>query len=205
MIKQFWPKHVTQQNWNKLKKLTKEFDFVLIGGWAVYLYTGLHKSKDIDILVSLDTLYSIKSNYELKKNIHLKKYEIEEQGFDIDIYVPYFSNLAIPVEDIVNMKNIKIKGINIVKPEILLILKQSAFIDRKGSVKGDKDAADIIALARFADINLQLYYDYLLKYNHKDYWQNLKHLVTTFDNIEYTGMVFPEFNKWKKKFLKLMQ
>ena len=35
MIKQFWPKHVTQQSWNKLKKLTKEFDFVLIGGWAV--------------------------------------------------------------------------------------------------------------------------------------------------------------------------
>ena len=40
---------VTQKSWEELKKLNKKVKFVLIGGWATYLYTKELKSKDIDI------------------------------------------------------------------------------------------------------------------------------------------------------------
>jgi hypothetical protein len=42
---------ITQKSWEELKTLNKELKFVLIGGWATYLYTRELKSKDIAILV----------------------------------------------------------------------------------------------------------------------------------------------------------
>ncbi|MCD6227118.1 hypothetical protein J7J90_01345 [Candidatus Micrarchaeota archaeon] len=201
-MKEYWPEHVTQKSWERLTRLTKEFDFILIGGWAVYLYTGLHKSKDIDILINLETLYSLKSMYDLKKNEHLKKYEIEDNEFDIDIYVPHFSQLAIPVEDIINMDNPIIKGIKTVTPEVLLTLKQSAFIDRHSSVKGGKDAIDIITLLMYTDVDFERYITLLNKYKHKNYLNNLLQIIQSFNDIEYTGMDFIKYNHWKKDIIK---
>ena len=202
MIKEYWPEHVTKRSWEKLKQMTKEFDFILIGGWAVYLYTGLHKSKDIDIIIDLDTLYELKEKYNIKKNVHLKKYEIEDDGFDIDIYVPYFSELPIPVEDILNMDNPRIKGIKTVQPEVLLILKQSAFMERMASVKGGKDAIDLITLLYFGGVDLNIYHKYLKKYKLDHYIINLESLLRSFTDVGYTGIDYVEFKKWKKNMLK---
>ena len=48
---QFWNEVLTEKSWNVLKDLNRErFDFILIGGWAVYLWARSHKSKDIDII-----------------------------------------------------------------------------------------------------------------------------------------------------------
>ena len=47
---------VTQKSWEELQQLRKIIDFVLIGGWATYLYTKTLKSKDIDIIKTLSTL-----------------------------------------------------------------------------------------------------------------------------------------------------
>lgn len=205
MIKEFWSDNITKLSWERLKELTSEFDFILIGGWGLFLYTKINKSKDIDILIDMNTLYSIKQIYELKKNVNLKKYEIEDQGFDIDIYVPYFSELPIPVEDIFEMKNPIIQGIKTVQPEILLILKQSAYQDRRDSIKGKKDSIDIITLLRYGGVDFKKYTQLLKKYKLDEYFDYLIRLVKSFDDYTYTGMDFMEFKKWKKELLKILK
>ncbi|MFA5381768.1 MAG: DUF6036 family nucleotidyltransferase [Candidatus Micrarchaeia archaeon] len=204
MVREFWSDNITKQSWERLQGLTKEFDFVLIGGWSLFLYTKINKSKDIDILIDMDTLYTIKNNYDLKKNVNLKKYEIEDKGFDIDIYVPYFSELPIPVEDILKMKNPRIQGIKIVQPEILLILKQCAYLDRKDSIKGKKDSIDIITLLRYGGIDFKKYKQLLKEYKLNEYFDHLIKLIKTFDDHTYTGMDFTEFKKWKKEILNIL-
>ena len=86
---EYWNIIITEKSWRILQKIRKEINFVLIGGWAAYLWTKSHKSKDIDIVVDFKELYNLKFNYNLKKNDALKKYEITVDEVDIDIYVPF--------------------------------------------------------------------------------------------------------------------
>ena len=45
---EFYQDLITQKSFEALQNLKREFDFILIGGWAVFLYTKDLKSKDID-------------------------------------------------------------------------------------------------------------------------------------------------------------
>lgn len=136
---------VTNQSWQFLQKLNQEINFVLIGGWAVWLYTRQLKSKDIDIVVDLPQLSKIRKNYEMYKNGRLKKYEIKINEVEVDIYPAYYSNLGIPAEEILaNAGNID--GFSLPSPELLLILKSVAWYNRKISAKGRKDFLDIIGI-----------------------------------------------------------
>jgi len=78
-----------------MQDLKKEkFRFIVIGGWAIYLWTGQHKSKDVDIIIpDFKELESLNKRYILKKNDRLKKYEIKIEEIDIDIYLPIIRNL----------------------------------------------------------------------------------------------------------------
>lgn len=200
---EFWNENLTKESWKKLQEMTKEFDFVLIGGWAAYLWTKQHKSKDIDIIVNYETLDVLKGMYRLEKNERLKKYEIKLDKFDIDIYVPYFSKLSVPLEEVMKETK-KIQGIKTVEAEILLILKQGAEIDRRNSVKGIKDSIDIITLLIYAPIDIQIYKKFLKKYKVERYSDELKTVIKKFDikNLKYINKNFQEFNKWKKEILK---
>ena len=76
------------------------FRFIIIGGWAAYLWTKQHKSKDIDVIIpDYETLSFLKKKYVLNKNDNLKKYEVKFEEIDLDIYVPHYSTLALPVQD----------------------------------------------------------------------------------------------------------
>ena len=75
-VTEFWNEMMTQASWEKLQELSDEFEFVLIGGWAAYLWCGMHKSKDIDIIVDYETLPKIQERYPLTKNDRLKKYRL---------------------------------------------------------------------------------------------------------------------------------
>lgn len=55
-MKEFWNSEMTAASWDALQELNKEYEFTLIGGWAVYLYMRLQKSKDIDIVVDYPVL-----------------------------------------------------------------------------------------------------------------------------------------------------
>ena len=41
----FTPHFITEESWKKLQEMRKSFDFILIGGWAIYVYTKMHKDK----------------------------------------------------------------------------------------------------------------------------------------------------------------
>ncbi|MFA4907588.1 MAG: hypothetical protein WC602_04935 [archaeon] len=200
-MREFWPEIITRASWEGLQALSKELDFVLIGGWAAFMWTGKHKSRDIDIVVDHKALSYLKQKYILEKNPQLKKYEIKKGEFDIDIYVPFFSRLAIPPQDILQRHCRAVQGIRVAKPEALLVLKQAAFEDRKGSMKGKKDEIDIAAILIYADCNLKHYRALLEEYGKAGFAVELKKIVRNFSprELEYLGMDFNAFKAWQKR------
>jgi len=199
---EFWNDEIIEKSWEKLIELKSEIEFVLIGGWAVYLYTKLHKSKDIDIIVDYDVLRRLQANYVMGKNERLKNYEVKlEEGFDIDVYVPKYSKLAIPVEDIMKMTTVK-EGFTVPRPEVLLLLKLGALIDRKESIKGSKDAIDVAGMLFFANCDLGFFKELTIKYNLMNYSRLLLSTIENFDPslIKYLNLNQNEFSKLRKKY-----
>ena len=196
----YWNAIITEKSWNLLKELNKKIKFILIGGWAVYLWTKAHKSKDIDIVVDFNELEKIKLKYNLKKNDNLKKYEIIIEEIDVDIYVPYYSNLAVSIEDI-KKNSVKVENFNVVKPEILLILKQSAEIERQESEKGLKDKIDIMDILLNCNIDFKNYKNKLKEYNLMHYKNRLINIINKFKDLKYLNLNPREFKLKKEKIL----
>ena len=141
----YYRDQVTQKSWQIVTSLSSKYQFVLIGGWAVWLYTKQLKSKDIDIVVSLDQLGKLAEDFDLLKNERLSKYEIRQEEIQIDVYASFYSHLGVPVEKIVQSA-IKVDGFLVPPPEMLLNLKLVAYQGRKGSDKGRKDLVDMVRL-----------------------------------------------------------
>ena len=196
---EFWNSLLTEKSWKILQELNKKYSFILIGGWAIYLWTKQQKSKDIDIVVELDELQKLK-NENLSKNDRLKKYEIKIEEVDIDIYVAHFSKLALPVEELKKYVS-KIESFNVIKSEVLLILKQGAEIERAHSVKGEKDRIDIMSLLFFSDFNFKNYSNILKKYKLEDYIDKLILLVSRYQDYLSFGLTPREFKLKKKNIL----
>ena len=201
---EYWHDIITEKSWNVLQKIKKEFKFILIGGWAIYLYTRGLKSKDVDIVVDFETLNEIRKKYSLIKNDKLKKYEIKVDEIDIDIYVKNYSKLPILIEEI--EKNINsLEGFKLVKPEILLILKQAAEFNRGNSEKGIKDRIDIINLLIKGNLNFDFYYEILKKYNLENYGNRLIQIIKTFNDIDKLNLNVKQYKKIKLKLLKKLK
>jgi len=201
---EFWPELLTVESWKKLQQLKRELkNFIVIGGWAIYLWTKMHKSKDIDIIIDYKILKKLKQEYELNKNPKLKKYEIKFDKFDIYIYLPHYSEFALPFNEIKN-NTTKIQGFEVPKTEILLILKQTAEIQRKASIKGEKDAIDILTLLIKSPFNIATYKKLIKKNKIEFYVQELKRIINDFDakKSSHVGLSFKEFHDWRKAIIK---
>ena len=203
---EFWNELVTGKSWEVLLKLRREpVPFTLIGGWAAYLWTRMQKSKDIDIVLDDHAgLEYLKQHFTLKKNDSLRKYEIIVDGIDIDIYVPYFSRLTLPAEDIRGYSTI-VENIRVARPEALLVLKQGAEMDRGDSVKGRKDRLDIMALVLRTEMDWQLYRELLERYSLAGHLQRLRGIVTGFEDIRYLGLNPREFKLAKGKIAEIVR
>lgn len=201
---EFWHESLTEKSWKRLQSLSKEIDLTVIGGWSVWLWTKQHKSKDIDILVDFGGLSLLKEKYSLEKNDRLKKYEIKLSEFDIDIYVPYYSTLTIPIEELLK-ETTKIEGIKTIPSEMLLILKQGAEIDRRKSIKGQKDTIDILTLLLYAPINLKKYHEQIDKYRKKNFLRELITEITQFNPIDSQRYLGINYNEWAKKKKELIE
>ena len=177
---EFWHDVLIEKSWAVLLELRKRYEFILLGGWAVYLYTKALKSKDIDIIVDYNTLGLMGRELPLKKNERLRKYELLINDVEVEVYVPYFSNLGIPVEDVAASIRV-LEGFKVPTPEVLLILKQAAEVERAGSVKGLKDRIDILALLIYSEIDFNTYLSLVKKYSLSSYRERLKNLVETAD------------------------
>lgn len=171
-----WREEVTDESWRLLQRLRSEFPFLLIGGWAVYLYTDRLKSKDIDIVVGLDALGRLKANYGMSKNSRLRKYEFTVGRVDVDTYVPFYSDLGVPAEELLGDSR-QVKGFAVPPPELLLATKQKAELARRGSDKGLKDRVDILSLLIDADVDIKRYARLLLKHGLAGYLEELRRIV----------------------------
>lgn len=196
---EYWHDIQTEKSWEVLQKLKGAFPFVLIGGWAVYLWTKSHKSKDIDIIVDFPTLAKLKKKYDLRKNDRLKRYEIKEDGIDIDVYVKHYSQLALPLKTV---ETTKIEGFDVAKPEFLLALKQQAEFVRQHSVKGEKDRIDIMMLLLKSGIDFREYWKLMKENKKEELLGRLAAIVRDFNDGSYLGMNPRQLKLEKKEILK---
>jgi len=191
---------ITEKSFQILKDLRKKYQFVLIGGWAIFLYTKALKSKDIDLIIEYDELKKLKTDFSVYKNERLKKYEIKIEDTDIDIYLPFYSQLGLPIEEI--KKYIRSQeGFTVPCPEILLILKTYVFKRRGASPKGKKDLLDIFSLLKSDLINWQIYHGLTKKYNFKSLNNDLKDLVGSVKPLAELNLNEQLIAKLKKKIL----
>ena len=153
---QYYQDLITEKSFQYLQELKRDFDFVLIGGWAVFLYSHSLKSKDIDIIVDYSELAKMKEKYDVQKNDRLKKYEIKTGEFDIDIYLPHYSDLGIEAEEAQKTSIIR-EGFKVPSLEMLFLLKLKAWRGRQGSVKGQKDELDLLSMAVLPEFDWQKY------------------------------------------------
>ncbi len=191
----FYNDLVTQKSWQALQDLRGKLSFILIGGWAVYLYTKALKSKDIDLIINYDQLEKFKPEFEVTKNDRLKKYEARKEEVQIDIYLPHYSNIRVPVEDITDLS--KIDTFTVPSLEMLLILKQLAFMDRGLSPKGQKDRLDILSLLYFGNFD-KIKYQKLIKKLDLNF--DLEKIIKETVKIPELGINEYQWSKWKKKF-----
>src|SRR3972149_11931751 len=69
----FYHNLVTEKSWHLLLTLRKRYRFILIGGWAVFLYTQALKSKDIDLVVEYGELEKLREAFGVSKKDRLPK------------------------------------------------------------------------------------------------------------------------------------
>ncbi len=172
---EFWNSAFTEKSFEVLKKLKGEFDFVLIGGWAVYLYTKSQKSKDVDIVINYPTLDFLRKKYALNKNADLLKYEFKVDEISVDIYVSYFSKLIIPCSEI-EKRTRDVEGFKVPEPEVLLALKQQAEFVRKG-IKAQKDKVDLILLLLYSGVDIRKYKLLAKEFNLQGYIERLRLII----------------------------
>jgi len=193
---EYYHELVTQKSWIELQKLKEKLDFVLIGGWATYLYTKTIKSKDIDILIDFDKLPIIEKSYQIVKNDRLKKYEALKGEVQIDIYLPHYSEIGIPVEDLMK-KTFNLEGFTVLESNYLLALKIYTLQQRGRTPKGRKDFIDIIAIVESDIINWDIVISVIKEYGLSSVGDNLKDFLA--ENYELLEL---DINKHKYSQLK---
>ena len=202
---EFWNSEITNDSWNELLVLSRTYNFILIGEWAIYLYTKLHKSRDMDIVVDYDQFWVLSKDFQLRKNPSVRRYEIKFRKFDIYIYTPFYSRLTVPVQDLINNFTI-IENIKVPKIEELLILKLGAFDERVDSIKGQKDRLDIAGLVFYSSVDYARFTELLNKYEKRVYYKLLMNAVGNIDPrlLRYLNLNESTYAKIKKKALEVI-
>lgn len=196
MKNQYYQDIFTEKSRQTLNELKRKTEFILIGGWAVYLYTKALKSKDIDLIADYKQLDYFKKEFEVVRNDRLKKYEVKLSGIDIDIYLPFYSNLGIPVEELIKYTT-KIDTFRVLRKELLLLTKLYAFNSRRATVKGQKDAVDIFALVFLEDFDFVFYEEIIKKFKLELLNRELKSLLVKSKQVPELDLN-PHFFKKKR-------
>jgi len=193
-----WRDEVVERSWRVLGELKGFADFVLIGGWGVYLWVKKLKSRDIDVYIDQKNFYKLQSeltqrSYALKRNVRLMNFEALMGDVEVDVYTPFVSKLVIPCLDVFDRKLYSvIEGFKVVIPEVLLLLKAQAALDRWHSEKGLKDRVDIISLLKFADVKQDVLQQMLAQYDMQHMLRDAIKRAISESRIEYKflGLVY---------------
>ena len=165
-----WNEKAVEKSENALNQLKQLADFVIIGGWAVYLLTKAVKSLDIDIYMNYNEFFSAQAKLAEKGvyitfNSQLKKYSTKVEEIEIDIYTPDQCGLIVPCKDVfVNEWFEIVEGFKVIKVEPLILLKLSAESARKNTLKGFKDRVDILSLIIKSGVDKKVLTSLLDKY-----------------------------------------
>ena len=197
---EYYQQLITEKSFQILQNFKKNSQFILIGGWAVFFYTHSLKSKDIDIIIDFAELENLKKKHEIFKNDRLKKYEIKLETTDIDVYLPFYSELGLPISTIESW-TASLEGFIVPKIEILLILKQVAYFGRQGTQKGEKDKIDILSLLNLKTINWQFYEQLLSENNLLKLKQGLIDLLKQTTEVKELNLNQNQMAKLKKEIL----
>jgi len=133
----------------------------------------------------------------------MKRYEIKlMEGLNINIYLPKYSKLVIPIEDIENLTLMK-DGFILPKPEVLLILKIAEYLDNQNNIIGTESAINIASLVLFANCDFNLFKELIDKYKLRGYIKLLFLIIEKFDRslIKYLDLNENEFAKLRKKYI----
>lgn len=198
-MSEFYHAIIIEKSFKLLQELKKKHDFVLIGGWAVFLYSQALKSKDIDIIVDYEELSKLKGNYAVFKNERLKKYEIKFGEFDVDIYVPHYSDLGIDIEEIKKRLSLR-EGFHVPEAEVLVILKLYAWDQRRGSIKGEKDALDIFSLILLPEFDCGAYLTLIKDFELERYHERFVELLKKTYRVKELDINDQKLSRLKKKF-----
>lgn len=201
---QYYHDLITQKSWQLLQNLKRKYDFVLIGGWAVYLYSRTLKSKDIDLILDYSVLEKLKEEFPVTKNDRLKKYEAKTEETDIDIYLPYYSDLSLPVNEVIKLTTI-IENFKVPQVEVLTVLKAKAFKERKDSVKGRKDLLDLVSLLRLEAFSFQKLKKIVRNYQKNDLLSLMQESIKTVTQIEELNLNPHQMAQFKKRVLPLLE
>ncbi|MBU0534707.1 hypothetical protein KKC62_00665 [Patescibacteria group bacterium] len=200
---EFYTDLITQKSWEELKELKKLLNFVLIGGWATYLHTKTLKSKDIDIIVDFDKLPDLGKHYQLFKNNRLNKYEAVKNDVQIDIYLPHYSKLGIPVEELI--KNTEsLGGFTVLKGNYLAALKIFTLQQRGRSNKGRKDLIDILALINSGVVELSKIKEISKIYNLQTSLDSLKVFLDETFEVKELNLNKHGFSRLKREIIKVL-
>ena len=197
---QYYHDIITEKSFKFLQEFKQRFQFILIGGWAVFLYTHALKSKDIDVIIDYPELGKLKNEFEVFKNARLKKYEIKTGEFDVDIYLPRYSDLGIDTEEIKKSATVK-GGFIVPQLEILFLLKIYAWKARRGSVKGQKDEADLFSLVSLPEFNWQKYKKFAADFKFEEECDLFVNLLKKTSKADVLGLNAQQFSKLKKNIL----
>ena len=128
-----------------------------IGGIAVYLHAkGTAETSalaefthDADLYISMADMGDLRDIEEVTPNRRRSKHQMVKRGFEFDIYTERQASLIVPYDQVL-VHSKAFEGIRVASLEHLFVLKLEAFAVRKGSVKGDKDAKDLLRIAAVA-------------------------------------------------------
>lgn len=154
MRRQFWNREATERSFRQLERLSKSVDFVLIGGWAVYLYTGAQMSQDIDIVIGYESLgYFRQFGLKDSEGIRMKTSVVD--GTVIDLFIEEYSDRDLPFPASYLLNNyVTVNGFKIATKEQLLLLKLWGYFS-PDEIKHRKDIIDVLSLLFYAGIDMK--------------------------------------------------
>ncbi|MEM0492576.1 MAG: hypothetical protein QXS02_01255 [Candidatus Thermoplasmatota archaeon] len=95
------------------------------------------------------------------------------------------------------------EGFHVVNPEPLLLLKQQAYIERKDSIKGQKDRIDILSILHSGFLDFKEYRRLVDVYHIPRYLEDLREIIkNTVDEFSYLSIKNPrEIKKLKERWM----
>lgn len=137
---------------------------ILIGGWATFVRVGGEISLDIDLIISPESrhrLEQVTADLSSSNNHQGRKLRATIDDVHLDIYLPYESQLGeklrLKVETLAEYPDkASFEKWTLLRLEAHVATKMAALLDRHASVKGEKDAREILSLLTLDGVDPRL-------------------------------------------------